>query len=196
MKSFKGVVEQMIKFQRRHGQTLLQHNISADGYVTRKPVALVILSGGGFTFETKCLLSALEDKFDFIYLKTAHGGVPGEDGIPYGKAYAALSFASKTKPSVAASLRAFFKTFAMTLRVIRRTDIDLVLAAACSHAVPMLLAGRLLGRRTICIESITRVDRLSNTGKLVYHLRLASTFLVQWPNLRNDYPLSRLGTIL
>ena len=186
----------MIKFKQRRGQTLPQDTIPADGRVKHKLVALVILSGGGFTFETKCLLGALKDQFDFVYLKTAHGGVPGEDGIPYGEAYAALSFASKTKPSVTASLRAFLMTFAMTLRVIRRTKIDLVLAAACSHAVPMLLAGRLLGRRTICIESITRVDRLSNTGKLVYYLRLATTFLVQWPNLRNDYPLSRLGTIL
>jgi UDP-N-acetylglucosamine:LPS N-acetylglucosamine transferase len=165
-------------------------------HLSPRPVALVILSDGELAFETRCLLNELKNEFDFVYLKTEFGGEPGEDGIPPGKAHRALSFASKTRPSVLTSLCAFLGTFAMTLRLIRRAKVDIVLASACSHAVPMLLAGRLLRRRTICIESITRVDRLSNTGKLVYHLRLATTFLVQWPTLRIAYPLSRLGTIL
>ncbi len=196
MKGFKNVSEQLARLNWLHSHARLLRPESAGHEEKRKPTVLVILSGGGFTFETKCLLGAIKDDFDFVYLTTRAGGAPGEDGIPGGETYSARSFASKTKPSVMASLRAFLATFAMTLLVIRRAKVDLVLAAACSHAVPMLLAGRLLGRRTICIESITRVDRLSNTGKLVYHLRLATTFLVQWPGLRSAYPLSRVGTIL
>ena len=60
----------------------------------------------------------------------------------------------------------------------------------------MLLAARLLRVRTVFVESITRVGRLSGTGRLIYHCRLATVFVVQWPALRAAYRSSRLGTIL
>lgn len=83
-----------------------------------------------------------------------------------------------------------------THRALRTEAIDVIIAIGCSHAVPMLLAGRLMGCKSIYIESITRVDKLSNTGRLVYHLRLSSRFLVQWPRLQERYPAGELGSIL
>ncbi|MDX5931520.1 hypothetical protein [Acidiphilium acidophilum] len=44
---------------------------------TRKPSALVILSGGGFTFETKCLLASIGGDFRFVYLATEYWGTLG-----------------------------------------------------------------------------------------------------------------------
>lgn len=163
---------------------------------SQRPVALVILAGGGFAFETKCLLATLGNDLDFIYLKTQFGGMPGEGVIPDGAIHPVPSFATITQRSARRSVDAFLKTFMKTLALLRRRRIDLVIAVGCSHAVPMLLAGRLFRRRTVYIESITRVDRLSNTGKLVYRLRLATIFLIQWPGLQKCYPASRLGTVL
>lgn len=161
-----------------------------------KPTALIILSGGGFTFETKCLLRQIEADFRFVYLATRFGGEPGEPGIPAGTRYEVPSFASMTQRSYRRSLDAFVRTFTTTTRVIRAEAIDMVITIGCSHAVPMLLAGRLLRRKTVYIESITRVDKLSNTGRIVYHLRLATLFLVQWPSLQRSNPGSELGSIL
>lgn len=163
---------------------------------TRKPSALVILSGGGFTFETKCLLASIGDDFRFVYLATEYGGNPGEPGIPPGPRYQVPQFASVTRRSPRLSINAFAGTFARTMSVLRAEQVELIIAIGCSHAVPMLLAGRLSGRKTVYLESITRADRLSNTGRLVYHLRLASKFLVQWPSLQRRYKASTLGTIL
>ncbi len=160
------------------------------------PVALVILSGGGFFFETKCLLRTIGNDFDFIYLTTQFGGMPGQDAIPDGEIHPVPSFATVTQRSIRRSADAFLKTFVKTTGLLKRNRVDLVIVVGCSHAVPMLLAGRLFRRRTVYIESITRVDRLSNTGKLVYHLRLATTYLIQWPGLQKCYPASRLGTVL
>ncbi len=42
--------------------------------------------------------------------------------------------------------------------------------------------------RVVYVESIARVYRLSLTGKILYHLRLADSFFVQWPDLRTTYP--------
>jgi UDP-N-acetylglucosamine:LPS N-acetylglucosamine transferase len=161
-----------------------------------KPTALVILSGGGFTFETKCLFRAIGDDFHFVYLATEYGGTPGEPGIPPGPRYQVPQFASVTHRSIRRSALAFIGTFTRTISVLRAERIDLIIAIGCSHAVPMLLAGRLRGCRTVYLESITRADRLSNTGRIVYHLRLATKFLVQWPALQRRYKGSDLGTIL
>jgi hypothetical protein len=53
----------------------------------QRAVALVVLSGGGFSFETKCLPRGLGKDFDFIYLNTEFGGTPGQDSIPDGEAH-------------------------------------------------------------------------------------------------------------
>lgn len=51
-----------------------------------------------------------------------------------------------------------------------------------------------LGTRYTCdiiyIESFCRTKTLSLTGKLIYHLRLADKFFVQWPKLSDLYPRS------
>jgi beta-1,4-N-acetylglucosaminyltransferase len=84
----------------------------------------------------------------------------------------------------------------VTVGVLLKRPIDLVLVLGTPHAVPMLLAARILGRPTVFVESITRVDQLSLTGRLVRRLRLASRLLVQWPGLRVREPGVALGSIL
>jgi hypothetical protein len=178
------------------GQGMTSPEDDAGTHPRAKPVALVIISGGGFTFETKCLLRQIGDDFDFVYLRTEFGGTPGEGDLPGGESHPVPSFASKTRGSARDSLRAFVLTLRATRHAVRRHRVATIIAVGCSHAVPMLLAGRLAGVPTVFIESITRVRHLSATGKLVYHLRLARLFIVQWPGLHGAYPASRLGTIL
>ncbi len=162
----------------------------------QKPRLLTALTGGGFTFETSVLLRDLQADFDLVFLRTQWGGVPGQDGLPPGAAYDVASFASVTKPSRRQSARAFAQTFGRTLQVLRKERIAMVAVIGCSHAVPMLLAARLLRVRSVFIESITRFDRLSDTGRLVLRLRLASRCVVQWPALQAANPGTELGTIL
>lgn len=161
-----------------------------------RPIALFILSGGGFTFENRCLLSRLGEHVRPVYLATHLGGRPGEPGIPQGSCYDVPQFASVTRGTLRTSIIAFIRTFLTARRVIRRENVDIIIAIGCSHSVPMLLAGRLAGCRTVFIESITRADRLSRTGQIVYRAQLARLFIVQWPDLQAAFPASRLGTIL
>jgi hypothetical protein len=162
----------------------------------RKPIALVVLSGGGFTFETKCLLMSIKDDADIIYLRTEFGGIPGESNIPVGESHLVPSFSTKTQKSFTRSIRAFLVTFKMTLYLVRNRPVDVLITVGCSHAVPMFLVGRILGRKTIYIESVTRVDQLSITGKIVYYFHLATIFIVQWPDLQRFYPSSQFGSTL
>jgi len=49
--------------------------------------------------------------------------------------------------------------------------------------------------KIIFIESFARVEHLSLTGKILYYL--ADRFLVQWPELKQQYPRSEhLGLLI
>ncbi len=157
---------------------------------------LVVLTGGGFTFETRRLLDSLGGDVSFVFLRTNKGGTPGEHGIPLGPARIIPQFATKTKSFLGRSAYAFLVTMATTWSVLRAQPVSAVLVVGCSHAVPVFVVSRLLGRPTIYLESVTRADQLSATGKIVYWGRLARLFMIQWPDLQKSYPRSRLGTIL
>lgn len=76
--------------------------------------------------------------------------------------------------------------FLKALLILRRSQPNLVVSTGASIAVPFLLASKLLGIRTIFIESISRSSDLSLTGKLVYNL--VDEFYVQWPECVKRYP--------
>jgi hypothetical protein len=155
-----------------------------------------VVPGAGFTFETGCLLRGLADDFELTFLRTEYGGVPGQAGLPHGESFTVQPFETHTQPSVLQSARAFVDAFFVTLKVLHRRKVELVVVVGSPHAVPILLAARLSRVRTAFVESITRVDQLSQTGNIVRRLGLASHLFVQWPALRALYVGVELGTIL
>lgn len=155
-----------------------------------------MLSGGGFSYETAQLLQPLSKNFSFVYLVTEYGGQPGLGGIPTGDPYSVPSFPNVTNPSKLHAIKAFWGTFLQARRVIRQTCPDLTIVVGCSHAVPVFLAARTCGVRSVFVESITRTDQLSITGRLVKALHLADLFIVQWPELQRYCTSAQLGSIL
>jgi beta-1,4-N-acetylglucosaminyltransferase len=77
------------------------------------------------------------------------------------------------------SLRALLRNLPLAWRVIRERDPDVILSTGAGVSVPFFWVGRLLGRRLVYVESLTRVDSLSLSGRLVH--RFADEFFVQWP---------------
>lgn len=69
----------------------------------------------------------------------------------------------------------------LAIRVLRREQPDAVISTGAAVAVPFLYVARALKMKTVYIESITRVKRLSLSGRLVYPV--VNHFLVQWPEL-------------
>jgi hypothetical protein len=61
--------------------------------------------------------------------------------------------------------------------------------------VPFAIVGRLFFRtRVVFVETMTRVDRPSMTGRILYWL--AHDFFYQWPQLQPFYPRGRCGGLL
>lgn len=76
----------------------------------------------------------------------------------------------------------FFKA----LKILRKSQPDLVISTGASLAVPFIFASKLLGIKTIFIESISRANKLSLSGRIVYNL--VDEFYVQWPECIEHYP--------
>lgn len=55
---------------------------------------------------------------------------------------------------------------------------DVILSTGAALAVPFFVVGRLRRRRLVYVESLTRVNQLALSGRLVYPL--ADVFFVQW----------------
>jgi beta-1,4-N-acetylglucosaminyltransferase len=71
------------------------------------------------------------------------------------------------------------RNLALSWRVLRRRRPDAIISTGAALAVPFFVFGRLLGVRCVYVESVTRTEALSLSGRLVYPL--ATRFFVQWP---------------
>jgi beta-1,4-N-acetylglucosaminyltransferase len=82
----------------------------------------------------------------------------------------------------------------LAIRVMRRNRPDVLLSTGGGVAVPVFIVGKLLGARLIYVESLTRCDEPSLSGKLVYPL--ADRFFVQWPDAATRPRMEYVGGLL
>jgi UDP-N-acetylglucosamine:LPS N-acetylglucosamine transferase len=75
----------------------------------------------------------------------------------------------------------FFRNLRLASRILREQDPGVIISTGAGLALPFFLLGRIQRRRLIYVESITRVEKLALTGRLVYPL--ADAFFVQWGSL-------------
>jgi beta-1,4-N-acetylglucosaminyltransferase len=66
-------------------------------------------------------------------------------------------------------------------RLVRERRPAAILSTGAGVAVPFAWIGRLHGARTVYIESFTRMDNLSLSGRMI--APVAERFYVQWPEL-------------
>lgn len=77
------------------------------------------------------------------------------------------------------------------LKILIKERPDIIVTTGSEIAIPMCYMGKVLGKKVIFIESLSRVHRLSRTGRLIYPV--ASLFLVQWKPLTEKYKRARYG---
>jgi beta-1,4-N-acetylglucosaminyltransferase len=92
------------------------------------------------------------------------------------------------------SLVNLVRNLGLAWRVVRARRPDAILSTGAALAVPFFLVGRLLGHRCVYVESLTRIESVSLTGRLVYPL--ADAFFVQWPGAVQRRRMRYEGSIL
>ena len=78
-------------------------------------------------------------------------------------------------------LKAFFQIG----RILAKEKPKVIISTGSEIAIPAFIIAKILGIKTIFIESWCRVKTKSGTGKIVYYL--SDLFLVQWPQLLKLY---------
>lgn len=86
--------------------------------------------------------------------------------------------------------------FVEAYRVLKKERPDVMVSTGAGPAVPVALVGRLLfGLRVVFVETITRVEKPSLTGRIMYWV--AHEFFYQWKSLGVYFPKGRhIGTLL
>jgi len=71
------------------------------------------------------------------------------------------------------------------IRIVLRERPDVVISTGAAHACILCFLGKMLGAKIVWMDSITNVDRISLSGRMVR--RISDLFLVQWPELAERY---------
>jgi UDP-N-acetylglucosamine:LPS N-acetylglucosamine transferase len=71
------------------------------------------------------------------------------------------------------------------INVILQERPDVVISTGAAVGCIMCFLGKLLGAKVIWVDSITNIDKISLSGRMVRHI--ADLFLVQWPELAKQY---------
>ena len=83
------------------------------------------------------------------------------------------------------NLKNFLRNFALAWKILRLERPSCVVSTGAGVAVPFFYVGKLLRIKTIFIETLSRVEKMSLSGSLVYFA--ADVFLAQWPELAGKY---------
>jgi beta-1,4-N-acetylglucosaminyltransferase len=83
----------------------------------------------------------------------------------------------------------FLRNLGLAHRVLRRERPGAILTTGAGVAVPFAWLGRLRGIPVIYVESVTRIEELSLSGRLI--APVAARVYVQWPELARRQPRAR-----
>jgi UDP-N-acetylglucosamine:LPS N-acetylglucosamine transferase len=72
-----------------------------------------------------------------------------------------------------------------TLSILIKERPSILLSTGAEIALPAMVIGRILGCKTVFLESISRSQDLSGTGRIL--MGMVDKFLIQWPELAQKY---------
>lgn len=131
---------------------------------------MIIASSGGHIFEMFCLREFWKDKDRFwVSFETADAKYLLKDEA---EVYWAAHPTVRSIPNL-------LRNFMLAQKLLRNNRPDLIITTGSGVAAPFLWLAKPLGIPTVFIESITRIDGISLTARMVKPF--VTRMLVQWP---------------
>jgi UDP-N-acetylglucosamine:LPS N-acetylglucosamine transferase len=85
--------------------------------------------------------------------------------------------------------------FLRCIRIIFKERPDVVISTGAAAGCMLCFLGKIIGAKVVWIDSITNVERISLSGRMVRYI--ADLFLVQWPELADRYEkVEFVGTVV
>lgn len=75
--------------------------------------------------------------------------------------------------------------------VIMKEKPDVVICTGAGAMIPMCYVTKLFRKKLIFIESFAKISSPTSTGKIVYPI--ADLFIIQWEELKREYPKAVMG---
>ncbi len=150
---------------------------------------LIHLGMGGHTSQILELTKNLDPTHQFQYL-VGHDDQTSAKKIHHpGKVHTIKNPRLMKDKSLFRVVLNMFPTTIQGFNILRKAKPDVFISAGPSAAIPLFWIAKVMGIKTIFIESWVRVHHKSQTGKLVYPV--SDLFLVQWESMKKVYPKAK-----
>ena len=151
--------------------------------MTATPRILAVASGGGHWVQLLRLRGAFEG-YDVAFVSMFDSY---RDLVP-GHRYYTIPDASRFSPI------SFLRVLARAFPIMIRERPKAIVTTGSAPALVLVLLGRMIGARTLWIDSIANAERMSSSGKLAR--RLAHEVVSQWPDVAEREGVSYWGAVL
>ncbi len=137
----------------------------------RRKRIFAVSSKGGHWVQLMRIVPAFGDRYDLMYCSTKadYANVVGTDNF-----VAIKDYTRHTAWRI-------FPVFTTAFKALRRFRPDVILTTGSGPAIAVILAGRLLGIKSIWIDSMANAQHMSLSGRIAR--RIASRVYTQWPHL-------------
>ncbi len=155
---------------------------------------LIVLGAGGHTKQMLRLVDLLGDEYDYQYVVADYDEVSEHKIRISGPVYRIVQPREKRQGQTensAAVLRKMPAALKQARRILQQAHPDAVIGAGPSLQIPIAIAARLQRIPLIFIETASKVETMTFTGRLIYKTRLADRFYVQWEHHLKQYPQAR-----
>lgn len=159
-----------------------------------------LVAGGGFQWESLTLSDQLKDSWTCTFIVPESSVYPDSallrsiEGSPY---LVVPEVSSRADKRVLSIVRNLYRGFRLLWAEFGKKRPEAAVCVGSSMSIPIALVSRLRGVPLIFIESITRTDAISSTGKLLLRLKMVDHFYVQWPEQVALHPRAKYkGTVL
>lgn len=133
-----------------------------------------VASIGGHWIQLLRIAKPLEEKYEMVYLCTH----PKCETMVEGNKFHLISDYSRW------DAWKMIPSFFQLLRIVRKEKPDAIITTGAAPGLMCLLAGKILGRKTIWIDSIANVQHLSASGRIA--AKFATRVYTQWKDLATD----------
>lgn len=144
---------------------------------------LIVLGSGGHTAQMLRLLKLTGDRYEYEYVindddKVTSKKIKGKFYIiPNPRVY---------KESIIKKAYKTMKGFFLSFKIWKNSRAEAIISAGPGLTIPLFISGKILGKKTIYLESWSRAHSKSLSGKICYPL--SDLFFVQWPDMKKNYP--------
>lgn len=152
--------------------------------MTKAPPKVLAVASGGGHWEQLMLLRPMLEQYD-IRFATTDADIAHQRGITQ---VDTLPDCNQNKP-IKSALCGF-----VALWIVLKHRPDVVLSTGAAPGFFCLMAGRLIGARTLWIDSVANGEKLSMCGAL--SRRFAHECLTQWPELADEARVKYRGAVL